>query len=772
MAWQSMVSPQKTLIGEFNFNMKRQLLVLFLFFAFVSIPRAIAADWGLFFLALGDEHLLSCEKDLVRSTSQFYPTQDSLQQPLSFSSWQLPLAGQPSSQTQLTQLALQFNVAVIGTASSPSQQSQAHSHIYVRGAHNDQLRFFVALKQQGWALISFHDILEHQIRDDGTVVELTTEQNPTGSSFNRQYKLFWFNSTEAHQGENDVESAARRQKAVDLLVRMNPGEGNILLLAEHYVDNPDLKKVKNQKASWPAFVPMMMVDGATYTKLKSRVNSAKPMIVLVDQNFKNRTEFLKLSRRIALDQAVILVSTQDGRRYLIPPELLQQDNPTAEALNLIHKMQRLEVELAQAAPRSQLQAAPVIDLNKPKFLELTVAAGLEHVRTQRGHAKDKLLILRNTKRTLGVLLHRQLLSMHSAEFNSQIIHQALLQTQGSSPLIQALSQNSALGPLKEIPKAVATAFNLKDLLQNTKHEQAAKLFQSINAEARGGKDVFFSAERSPLIDYIEWIFIPFEPARPAETSHASDLDDVVNLLAVMERFSQEFPQRKIDLNLNHHRHFFESLVERFERLNEEDKDRLSQTLDPLWIDLWLEDGATHQPQEFKPTIQAVQRVLERLERPLMATAPAEEPSCTTEPDQTKGACLVEDIQTVEELVQWVESSINPTSKFKIQFSPQALKALGDISKNSSLSSRWKKFQKSLRFLSQNPSHPGLRTKLFFMSGPLGELLLDWSGGLKVFESYLERYTARAYRFWWTYPEQGHSIIKIIWISPHPDGRSS
>jgi hypothetical protein len=67
-------------------------------------------------------------------------------------------------------------------------------------------------------------------------------------------------------------------------------------------------------------------------------------------------------------------------------------------------------------------------------------------------------------------------------------------------------------------------------------------------------------------------------------------------------------------------------------------------------------------------------------------------------------------------------------------------------------------RKTLRFLSDDPRHPGLRTHEFTsLKGPQGE---------KVFVAYAEQATPAAYRVFWYYgPEENQ--ITIIAITPHP-----
>ena len=72
---------------------------------------------------------------------------------------------------------------------------------------------------------------------------------------------------------------------------------------------------------------------------------------------------------------------------------------------------------------------------------------------------------------------------------------------------------------------------------------------------------------------------------------------------------------------------------------------------------------------------------------------------------------------------------------------------------------FKKLVKTLRFLSQNPRHPGLE------SHEINDLTRKH--GLKIFQSYLENNTPSAGRLFWAYgPEKGD--ITVLAIEPHPE----
>ena len=72
---------------------------------------------------------------------------------------------------------------------------------------------------------------------------------------------------------------------------------------------------------------------------------------------------------------------------------------------------------------------------------------------------------------------------------------------------------------------------------------------------------------------------------------------------------------------------------------------------------------------------------------------------------------------------------------------------------------FKKLVKTLRFLGQNPRHPGLE------SHEIDDLTRKH--GIKIFQSYLENNTPAAGRLFWAYgPEKGD--ITILAIEPHPE----
>ncbi len=97
-------------------------------------------------------------------------------------------------------------------------------------------------------------------------------------------------------------------------------------------------------------------------------------------------------------------------------------------------------------------------------------------------------------------------------------------------------------------------------------------------------------------------------------------------------------------------------------------------------------------------------------------------------------------------------------KFNLIFSSSAKAALKKIKDDKGLQKRHKSVEKALRFLSKNPKHPGLHTKLYFsLIGPEGE---------KIFEVYAEQNTPAAYRIFFYYGHTKGEIIVFAIVS-HP-----
>jgi hypothetical protein len=97
--------------------------------------------------------------------------------------------------------------------------------------------------------------------------------------------------------------------------------------------------------------------------------------------------------------------------------------------------------------------------------------------------------------------------------------------------------------------------------------------------------------------------------------------------------------------------------------------------------------------------------------------------------------------------------------FELKYTPEAVAQLRALEQSRSLEKRCVAVKKTLRFLSDNPRHPSLRThKYESLTGP---------GGVKVFEAYAEQNTPAAYRIFWCYYPPKAAAITILSITPHP-----
>ena len=96
--------------------------------------------------------------------------------------------------------------------------------------------------------------------------------------------------------------------------------------------------------------------------------------------------------------------------------------------------------------------------------------------------------------------------------------------------------------------------------------------------------------------------------------------------------------------------------------------------------------------------------------------------------------------------------------FEIVLTERARKPWDRLKEEPGLEKRLRAVRKTLRFLSENPKHPGLRTHEFTsLKGPKGE---------KVFEAYAEQSTPAAYRVFWYYGPY-ENMITVIAITAHP-----
>lgn len=97
-------------------------------------------------------------------------------------------------------------------------------------------------------------------------------------------------------------------------------------------------------------------------------------------------------------------------------------------------------------------------------------------------------------------------------------------------------------------------------------------------------------------------------------------------------------------------------------------------------------------------------------------------------------------------------------KFILNFTPEAKESLRELKKNPGRKKKYNAVKKALRFLQENPRHPGLQTHEYHsIKGPEEE---------KVFEAYAEQKTPAAHRIFFYYgPKRGE--ITIFAITPHP-----
>ena len=97
-------------------------------------------------------------------------------------------------------------------------------------------------------------------------------------------------------------------------------------------------------------------------------------------------------------------------------------------------------------------------------------------------------------------------------------------------------------------------------------------------------------------------------------------------------------------------------------------------------------------------------------------------------------------------------------RFTLYFTPTAKHALKDLKGSPDLHKRYKAVVKALRYLQENPKHPGLQTHKYHS--------IHGSGGGEIFEAYAEQNTPAAYRiFFYFGPERGS--ITIFAITAHP-----
>jgi hypothetical protein len=96
--------------------------------------------------------------------------------------------------------------------------------------------------------------------------------------------------------------------------------------------------------------------------------------------------------------------------------------------------------------------------------------------------------------------------------------------------------------------------------------------------------------------------------------------------------------------------------------------------------------------------------------------------------------------------------------FELKWTTEAQQNFTSLKENHSLKKRYTAVKKSIKYLAQNPRHPGLFTHEFES--------LKGLNGEKVFEAYAENDTSAAYRIFWHYCKTRGTII-ILAITKHP-----
>lgn|SRR5665811_1507202 len=93
------------------------------------------------------------------------------------------------------------------------------------------------------------------------------------------------------------------------------------------------------------------------------------------------------------------------------------------------------------------------------------------------------------------------------------------------------------------------------------------------------------------------------------------------------------------------------------------------------------------------------------------------------------------------------------------YTSEAEDVLADMRSRKQYATKFKKVQKTLRLLRDDPRYPSLNSHAYqSMKGP---------GGVTLWDSYVENKTPGAWRIFWIYgPEK--DCMTIISIGPHPD----
>jgi len=74
--------------------------------------------------------------------------------------------------------------------------------------------------------------------------------------------------------------------------------------------------------------------------------------------------------------------------------------------------------------------------------------------------------------------------------------------------------------------------------------------------------------------------------------------------------------------------------------------------------------------------------------------------------------------------------------------------------------KWKKVNKALRFLAENPSHNGLQAHKW------DSLKGDGPKGEDIWTAYVENHTPSAWRIFFYYPKDERGVIALVSVEPH------
>ncbi|MGE4130411.1 MAG: hypothetical protein AB7F86_02170 [Bdellovibrionales bacterium] len=113
-------------------------------------------------------------------------------------------------------------------------------------------------------------------------------------------------------------------------------------------------------------------------------------------------------------------------------------------------------------------------------------------------------------------------------------------------------------------------------------------------------------------------------------------------------------------------------------------------------------------------------------------------------------------------LKWVDTASTTYNDLRDRAkTAQANREKNKVAKASPQEGLFKQVDKTLKFLKQNPRHPGLQTHAY------DSLVHPWSPGKeKVFEAYAQNNTPGAYRVFWCYGPKAKEIT-IIAITEHP-----